>query len=89
MLKFALEIACRGAENHVEKFGKSPRKVQEITWKSRGNRQEKFKKSHGKESTLSGKLRGNAATRQRGICKIDSAAKDFYGMIIIIYYYIL
>ena len=48
MLKFALEITCRGAENRVEKFRKLRRKVQEITWKSRGNRLEKFRKSHGK-----------------------------------------
>ncbi len=41
MLKFALEIACRGAENHVEKFGKSRGKVEEIAKRSSRNRMEK------------------------------------------------
>jgi hypothetical protein len=71
MLKFALEIACRGAENHVEKFGKSPRKVQKITWKSRGNHVEKQRKSPREVQEIAWKsvntFRKNcAATRQRG-----------------------
>ena len=54
MLKFALEIAWRGAGNHVERFRKSRGKVEEIAKRSSGNHVEKFKKSPGRVSTLSG-----------------------------------
>ena len=48
MLKYAPEIAWRGARNRVEKFRKSRGKVEEIAQKNSENRVEKQRKSHRK-----------------------------------------
>jgi hypothetical protein len=65
MLKFALEIACRGAENHQEKFRKLRRKVEEIAKKSSENHVEKFGKSPRKVQKITWKSSENRQEKFR------------------------